>query len=107
MITSIHDRIVSLNWGNIHEQLDNLGFAKLSMILDKVQREKMMQTYEDNANFRTTINMKRYRFGEGEYKYYDYTLPAELQQLRESFYPELANAANRWLSYKGKEALYP
>ena len=51
--------------------------------------------------------MGRYRFGEGEYKYFDYPLPAILQELRTAFYPELAIAANRWLHQLGKEAIYP
>jgi hypothetical protein len=30
-----------------------------------------------------------------------------LQQLRTSFYPELAKTANRWLQQLGRDAIYP
>ncbi|MCM3651375.1 2OG-Fe(II) oxygenase [Metabacillus litoralis] len=43
--------------------------------------------------------MTRYRFGNGEYKYFPYSPPEIFQSLRESFYPELAKTANRWLGY--------
>lgn len=40
--------------------------------------------------------MRRYRFGEGEYKYFAYPLPPFIQALRESWYSRLAILANEW-----------
>jgi hypothetical protein len=51
--------------------------------------------------------MSRYRFGVGEYKYFQAPLPEILQQLREGFYPPLAMTANRWLNQSGRDAIYP
>src|SRR5581483_7956902 len=46
--------------------------------------------------FRSTIDMARYRFGDGRYRYFDHPLPATIQALRASFYPHLVQVANRW-----------
>ncbi|MBV7507773.1 2OG-Fe(II) oxygenase [Bacillus sp. sid0103] len=101
------NRISSLDWDEVHLILDTQGFAKLPPLLEPDQCQDMIRTYEHPSNFRSTINMKRYRFGEGEYKYYQSPFPSLLQQLRIDFYPELAKAANRWLQQLKKEPIYP
>ncbi len=66
-----------------------------------------MEMYGEEELYRTTINMTRYRFGNGEYKYFFYPFPDIIQHLRESFYSELAKTANRWLGYLKKTERYP
>jgi uncharacterized protein len=61
----------------------------------------------ENGSFRTTIAMARHRFGEGEYRYFDHPLPDAVAQLREAFYPPLAEAANRWAERLGEDTRYP
>jgi uncharacterized protein len=107
MSNRISDRIASLGWEELQHLLDVQGFAKLPSLLDPDQCQEMINTKDDTSNFRSTINMKRYRFGEGEYKYYQAPLPPVLQQLRTDFYPELAKTANRWLQQLRKDPIYP
>ncbi|MFB7554208.1 2OG-Fe(II) oxygenase, partial [Streptomyces sp. NPDC056154] len=107
MDKNISERIASLDWNNLQRGLDEQGFAVFPPILDANECFGILDAYEDEALYRKTIDMKRYRFGIGEYKYYEAPLPARLQQLREGFYPELAKAANRWLNQLGKEKRYP
>ncbi|WP_083496876.1 2OG-Fe(II) oxygenase [Brevibacillus choshinensis] len=101
------DRIAALDWENLQQMLDEQGYAVLPPLLGAEECQKMIETYEQPPLFRSTIDMARYRFGMGEYKYYSAPLPDLLQELRKGFYPQLAIAANRWLNQLGREAIYP
>lgn len=107
MVQEIQTRVKSLAWESIQQELDEQGFAKLPPVLTKAECESFIEQYSDDKSYRTTINMARYRFGSGEYKYFSYPLPDLIQGLRESFFPELAKTANRWLGYLKKQELYP
>ncbi|CAH0121963.1 hypothetical protein PAE9249_04499 [Paenibacillus sp. CECT 9249] len=107
MHETIETKIASLAWERIHQTLDRQGFAKLPPLLDSGQCLHLIGLYEREELYRSKIEMSRYRFGEGEYKYFASPLPSLVQQLRASFYPELAQAANRWLARLGKEMRYP
>ncbi len=107
MVQEIKTRVESLDWECIQNELDEQGFAKLPTILTKEECESFMEMYGEEELYRTTINMTRYRFGNGEYKYFSYPFPDIIQHLRESFYSELAKTANRWLGYLKKTERYP
>jgi hypothetical protein len=107
MPNRIADSIAALDWNLLQETLDGQGYAAIPSFLDKNQCKDIINSYEEEANFRSTIDMARYRFGSGEYKYYQAPLPDLLQQLRYGFYPELAKTANRWLKLLGYDAVYP
>ena len=107
VVQDIQTRVKSLNWASIQSKLDEQGFAKLPPILTKDECGSFIELYSEEESYRTTINMTRYRFGSGEYKYFSYPLPEIIQSLRESFYPELAKTANRWLGYLNKPEQFP
>lgn len=106
MANPLTERIADLNWSELQQSLDGQGYATIPSLLNQTECTEIISTYEEEELFRNTINMARYRFGIGEYKYYDAPLPGLLQQLREGFYPELAKTANRWLGQLGKPATY-
>lgn len=107
MVQDIQTRVGSLEWDSIQHELDKQGFAKLPVILTKEECEFLIGLYSTEEPYRTTINMTRYRFGEGEYKYFSYPLPEIIQSLRESFYQKLAKTSNRWLGYLKKTVHFP
>ena len=107
MSDSIIERIAALDWSRLQQTLDEQGYAKIPVLLDEDECNQVIKTYEQESFFRSTINMSRYRFGIGEYKYFQAPLPELLQQLREGFYPELAKTANRWQEWLGRDANYP
>ncbi len=101
------ERIFSLDWNSLQQMLDEQGYAAIPALLDVKQCNEIIDTYEEKGLFRSTVNMARYRFGVGEYKYYQAPLPDLLQQLREGLYPELAKTANRWLEQLNRSPEYP
>ncbi|TNJ67004.1 prolyl 4-hydroxylase subunit alpha [Paenibacillus hemerocallicola] len=107
MPNRLAERIAALDWSSLEHTLDERGYAQTPILLDEDQCEELIGTYEEEERFRSTIDMARYRFGSGEYKYYQAPLQDLLQQLREGLYPGLAGTANRWLARLGHEPVYP
>src|SRR5207253_8652544 len=60
-----------------------------------------------DARFRSRVDMARYRFGEGDYKYLAHPLPPLVQSLRSEAYPRLAGLANAWEGALGSPTRYP
>ena len=51
--------------------------------------------------------MERYRFGLGEYKYFDYPLPDLIQTIRENVYPKLVPITNTWMKQLNIDKQFP
>ncbi|WP_279581835.1 2OG-Fe(II) oxygenase, partial [Fodinicola feengrottensis] len=51
--------------------------------------------------------MARYRFGSGQYRYFDYPLPDLVSELRHAFYPYLLPIARDWAEKLHKPAPWP
>ncbi|AFH63736.1 2OG-Fe(II) oxygenase [Paenibacillus caseinilyticus] len=107
MTAELAERIAALDWGPIRQALEEQGYAKLPVLLGAEQCGGTIGLYGNEACFRTTIDMARYRFGQGEYKYFASPLPEALQLLREGLYPELARTANSFLEKLGHAHEYP
>jgi hypothetical protein len=81
-----------LDW---QSELLEQGFTRVPGILKKKQCEALISNYDENI-YRSTINMQRYNFGRGEYKYFAYPLPDLITSLRQSFYKSLLPVAKAW-----------
>jgi len=86
-----------LDWDSSSEEMNQKGCAGASGVLTEEECDELIGQYNNETLFRKTVNMERYRFGLGEYKYYRYPLPVIVQQLRETVYPKLAPIANNWM----------
>jgi len=93
---SIADRLTRLDWAEIGTALDERGFALTRALLTPSDCAELRVLYTDPARFRSRVDMARYRFGVGEYKYFSEPLPPIVQEMRERMYPPLAAIANRW-----------
>ena len=91
----IRRRVDELDWDALRVQLDEAGYAITPMLLSAPECDELAGLF-DNGRFRSTIEMARYRFGDGRYRYFDRPLPDMIQALRTSFYAHLAPIANDW-----------
>ena len=94
-------------WEEVRAQLDDRGYALIPSLLQPQQCEDLACYYDDEQRFRSRIDMARYNFGQGEYKYFGYPLPDLVQKLRNSIYPELVPLANSWAERLGGKLRYP
>ena len=100
-------RVGALQWPGITQQLDSDGYALLSPLLSAEECEDLYSLYVDDRLFRSTIDMSRYNFGRGEYRYFRYPLPGIVSALREALYPPLAEIANDWAKHLRIETRWP
>ena len=96
---------VARNWEVVGADLDRLGYACLPGLLDDATCAALIAGYARAGLYRSHIDMARYNFGRGEYKYFAAPLPQPVAQLRQMLYPPLAVIANRWQERLGRAAL--
>jgi hypothetical protein len=96
-------RIDALDWDGLRGQLAARGFAVSRPELDASECAALAGLFDD-GRFRATIDMARYRFGDGRYRYFDNPLPDAIAELRTSFYRHLAPIANAWSALLGGAA---
>ncbi len=97
MLAEIAQRVESQNWQNHADSLNEKGYAVLPQILSDEECCQLIENYNNNELYQSVINMKRYQFGSGEYKYFKYPLPDVITQLRQSVYQRLAKVGNEWM----------
>jgi hypothetical protein len=95
------------NWSLINSGLDECGYCQLPQMFSSAECLEMIALYPNHDLYRSTINMKRYRFGQGEYRYFRYPLPEKIQSMREQFYGPLSATANRWMQMLSIDTQFP
>lgn len=68
-----------------------------------LDRDELGRRLDDDAAFRSTVDMARFAFGEGRYGYFADPPPPLVTALRATFYPHLARVANRWAGILDEE----
>ena len=108
-------RLAQLDWPALVDHLDREGFAVTPTLLEATECAELKATFDRPAydaadgllwsagdghpvRFRSTIDMARYNFGQGCYRYFARPLPGIVDQLRTDLYPPLAKVANQWNS---------
>jgi uncharacterized protein len=104
---TLAERVSGLDWERIAQGLDAFGYARTGPLLHSDECANLVDTYAADNGFRSRVIMARYGFGRGEYKYFDYPLPQLVSELRTSFYPPLAEFANRWNERMGIPKQFP
>ncbi len=101
------DRIDSLDWTGLRRTLDENGYAVTPKVLTAAECRELIALFDHDRHFRTTVDMRRHRFGSGVYKYFCYPLPEPIQQLRQALYPQLADIANEWAHLLEGDRTFP
>jgi len=100
-------RVDSGNWDAITAEVNSLGGALLPELLTPGEAEQIRGLYDQAGYFRSTINMKQYRFGEGEYRYFKTPYPQPVERLKQALYPRLLPIARDWWAKLGRPAPWP
>jgi hypothetical protein len=104
---NIQQLINQIDWTLIEHELNERGYATTPPLLTADQCDALIGVFTDDSRFRSRIDMSRYKFGEGEYKYFAEPLPETIACLREFIYPTLATIANRWSERLGNAERFP
>ncbi|MER6137948.1 2OG-Fe(II) oxygenase [Streptomyces sp. NPDC001815] len=100
-------RVAAQDWAALAGELDEHGHALTGPLLTPGQCRELAALYDENEHFRATVDMARYRFGSGQYRYLTHELPPVVRELREAFYPRLLPVARDWAERLGRPAPWP
>lgn len=100
-------RVGDLDWDTLSSQMDDHGCALTGPLLSSSECARLADLYAEPGLFRSIIDMERYRFGRGEYRYFDHPLPEMVDGLRHAFYPQLLPIARQWADRLGVDAPWP
>jgi len=100
-------RVDSGDWPAITAELDEYGGALLPRLLTAAETELLRALYGDDERFRSTIDMARYRYGRGQYRYLRTPYPEPLEALKHALYPRLLPIAREWWTRLGRTPPWP
>ncbi|OYD67090.1 2OG-Fe(II) oxygenase [Rhodococcus sp. OK302] len=100
-------RVDSLDWPALIDEIEAIGCAQSGPLLTESECAEIASWYEEIDRFRSTIDMVRYRFGQGEYRYFGEPVPEPIAALRGAFYRKLLPLAREWAFKLGGVALWP
>jgi hypothetical protein len=100
-------RVATADWDAVATEVDDLGCAALPQLLTPAECGKIAALYDDAARFRSTVDMARHRFGQGQYRYFAEPFPEPVARLREELYPRLLPIARDWYARLGRDPEWP
>lgn len=106
-MNSVTSNLKARNWEEIGHHLHEHGYANVENVLSKTECTELISAYQADHTYRKTITMERYRFGLGEYKYFQYPLPDLITTIRQTVYSFIAPIANQWMKVLNLDQLYP
>lgn len=106
-MTTIKQAIQNINWQTVTDSMNNNGYAIIPSLVSNEDCSNLKNNYIEASLYRKTVVMERYRYGLGEYRYFNYPLPPLVQEVRESVYPQLAPIANSWMKALNIQTTFP
>ncbi|WP_374951647.1 2OG-Fe(II) oxygenase [Mucilaginibacter sp.] len=103
----LQQNVAQADWIGVAESMNANGYALIPNLVNDSTCDESITGYTESGLYRKTITMEHHGYGKGEYKYFSYSLPAVVQQLRESIYPFIAPVANHWMQTLAIDRQYP
>ncbi|WNG91099.1 2OG-Fe(II) oxygenase [Mycobacterium sp. ITM-2016-00318] len=100
-------RVDAAAWDAVAAEISDFGGALLPQLLTKAEAKTLRGLYPDDNRFRSTIEMSRYRFGEGQYRYFARPYPEPINELKRALYPRLLPIARDWWHKLGRDIPWP
>lgn len=96
-----------VDWAAVTDEVDEHGCAFLPELLSAGECAQIAGLYGDVGRFRSTVDMARHRFGQGQYRYFAEPFPEPVARLREELYPRLLPIARDWYEKLGRDTEWP
>jgi hypothetical protein len=100
-LAALDERVEAQPWSALTEEIEAYGCAQTGPLLTPNECAEFSAMWEDLGRFRSTIDMARYRFGQGTYRYFADPVPAPIMRLRRAFYRRLLPIARTWAERLG------
>ncbi|HEY3715496.1 MAG TPA: 2OG-Fe(II) oxygenase [Jatrophihabitantaceae bacterium] len=101
------ERVAAADWDAIAGELNGYGGALTPQLLTPDEAHDIAALYDKDERFRSTIDMARHRFGEGQYRYFDRPYPEPVERLKQALYPRLLPIARDWYGKLGRPTPWP
>jgi uncharacterized protein len=107
MTSAWRQRVDGADWDAVTADMNDVGGALLPELLTPDECASVIDLYTDDNLFRSTIDMGRHRYGQGEYRYFARPYPSPIEELKQALYPRLLPIARDWWIKLGREAPWP
>ncbi|BBX82827.1 2OG-Fe(II) oxygenase [Mycolicibacterium aubagnense] len=100
-------RVTGTDWDGVRTELETVGGALTGPLVTPAEAAELAAIYPDTTRFRSTIDMARYRFGEGQYRYFHRPYPEIVTELKYALYPRLLPIARDWWTRLRRDPPWP
>ncbi len=106
-MTTAARRVGDADWDAITADVNEYGCALTPQLVTAREAATLAALYDCDEHFRSTVNMGRHRFGEGQYRYFARPFPEPIDELKQALYPRLLPIARDWYAKLGRPAPWP
>ena len=106
-MTTAARRVGDADWDAITADVNEYGCALTPQLVTAREAAGLAALYDRDERFRSTVDMGRHRFGEGQYRYFAHPFPEPIEELKQALYPRLLPIARDWYAKLGRPAPWP
>lgn len=104
---NLEGKLAGIPWKGVQQELHEQGYSIVKNVLDDQSCGELVKAFENHELYRKVVDMERFRFGKGRYKYFQYPLPDLIHRLRTCVYPKLVPVANQWMRNLKMDISFP